>query len=76
MVLSPTTIIVVKNDRVWQRNSTANPRHREKETQRLLQFNIGLFQVPFPFNVNKMCSDKTNFALLFAQAYCPVVSKL
>ena len=25
--------------------------------------NIGIFQVPFPFNVNKLCSDKTKICL-------------
>ena len=39
-----------------------------------LTVNIGIFQVPFPFNVNKLCSDKTKICLDIGTAL--LVSKL
>ena len=73
MTLSSTVIIVPKNDRVWPRNATITDckptRHgtvrkgHKVGITKLLQYNIGIFQVPIPFNVNKLCSDKTKICL-------------
>ena len=72
MVLSSTVIIVSKNDRVWPRNAiitdcrpihgTVRKGHKVGIIQALkVQYTcICIFQVPFPFNVNKLCSDKTD----------------
>ena len=72
MVLS-TIIINSKNDRVWPRNAiitdcrpthgTVRKGHREGIIQTPTVQYICIFQVPFPFNVNKLCSDKTMICL-------------
>ena len=65
IVLSSTVIIVSKNDRVWPINTTityCRPTHgtmRKGHKVALTVQYICIFQVPFPFNVNKLCSDKT-----------------
>ena len=57
-----------KNDRVWPRNATfidcrptGHGTVRKGHKIGILQavtYNIGIFQVPFPFKVNKLCKDK------------------
>ena len=51
----------------------ANPWNREEGTQGIIQALTGpyicIFQVPFPFNVNKFCSDKTMILLDIGPAY-------
>ena len=79
MVLSSTTIIISKNDRVWPGNAiitdcrptqgTARKVHKEGIIQALTVQYICIFQVPFPFNVNKVCSDKTMIYLDIGTAY-------
>ena len=72
MVLSSTIIIVSKKDRVWPRNATITDCRPTLGTVRkghkvgivqALQYNICIIQVPFSFNVNKLCSDKTKICL-------------
>ena len=68
MVLSSTNIIVSKNDRVRpiiatitdckQTHGTVRNGHKEDIIQA-----ICIFQIPFSFNVNKLCSDKTKICL-------------
>ena len=80
MVLASTTIIVSKNDRVWPRNAiitdcrpirqgTMRKGHKQGIKQALTVQYICIFQVPFPFNVNKLCSDETIVCLDVGQAY-------
>ena len=79
MVLSSTIIIVSKNDRVWPRNAiitvyrpihgTVRKLNKEGIIQTLTVQYICIFQVPFPFNVNKLCSDKTMICLDIGPAY-------
>ena len=78
MVLS-STIIVPKNDRVWQRNATITDcrptRHGTvRKGHKLLQNNKGVCQVPIPLKVNKLCSDNTKICLDIGPV--PLVSKL
>ena len=51
----------------------AIPWHREEETEvgivQALTVQCRFIQVPFPFNVNKLCSDKTKIRLDIAPAY-------
>ena len=52
----------------------ANPWYLEEGTQisiiqALTVQYIYTFQVPFPFNVNKLCSDKTKICLDIGPAY-------
>ena len=84
MVLSSTIILVSKNDRVLPRNaiitdcrpthSTVSKGHKEGMIQTLTVQYICIFQVHFPFNVNKLCSDKTMICLDIGSAL--FVSKL
>ena len=84
MVLSSTIIIVSKNDRVLPRNAIitdyrptngiVRKGHKEGIFQILTVQYICIFQVPFPFNVNKVCSDKTMICLDIGSAL--LVSKL
>ena len=84
MVLSSTIIIVFKNDRVLPRNAiitdcrpthgTAKKGHKEGIIQFLTVQYICTFQVSFPFNVNKLCSDQTMICLDIGSAL--LVSKL
>ena len=70
MVLSSTSF---KYDRVWPRNAiitycspthgTVRKGHKEGIIQALTVQYICIFQVPFPFNVNNLCSDKTKICL-------------
>ena len=79
MVLSSTIIIVSKNDNVWPRNAIVKdcrPTHgtvrkgqKEGIIQTLTVQCICIFQVPFPFNVNKLCSDKIMISLDIGPAY-------
>ena len=79
MVLSSTIIIVSKNDIVWPRNAiithcrpthgTVRKGHKEGIIQTLTVQYICIFQVPFPFNVNKLCSDKTIICMDIGPAY-------
>ena len=79
MVLSSTIIIVSKTDRVWPRNAiitdcrpthgTMRKEHKEGIIQALTVQHICIFQYPFPFNVNKLCSDKTKICLDIGPAY-------
>ena len=79
MVLSSTFIIVSKNDRVWPRNAIiidCRPTHgtvRKGNKEGIIQtINIKyicIFQVPFPFNMNKLCSDKTKICLDIGPVY-------
>ena len=79
MVLSLTIIIVSKNDRVGPRNAiitdcrlahgTVRKGHKVGIIQALTVQYICIFQVPFPFNVNKLCSDKTKICLDIGPAY-------
>ena len=79
MVLATTTIIVSKNDRVWQRNAiitdcrptngTVRKGHKEGIIQALTVQYICIFEVSFPFDVNKLCSDKTMICLDVGTAY-------
>ena len=79
MVLSSTIIIVSKNDRAWPRNAiitdcrpthgTVRKGHKEGITQTLTVQYICIFQVHFPFNVNKLCSDNTIICLDIGTAY-------
>ena len=79
MVLSSTIIIVSKNDRVWPRNAiitdcrpthgTVRKGNKEGIIQNLTVQYICIFQVPFPFNVNKLCSDKTMICLDIGPAF-------
>ena len=50
-----------------------NQRHKEA-LSKLSQYNLGIVQVPFPFNVNILCSDKTKICLDIGPAL--LVSKL
>ena len=62
-----------KNDRVWPKNATITDCRPTYGTMRkghkvgIIQAStaqyIGIFQVPFPFNENKLCSDKTKIWL-------------
>ena len=84
IVLSSTIIIVSKNDRVWPSNAiitdcrpthgTMRKRHKVGIIQALTVHYICIFQVPFPFNVNMLCSDKTKICLDIVPAL--LVSKL
>ena len=68
-----------KNDRVWPRNAiitdcrpthgTVGKGHKVGIIQALTVQYICIFQVPFPFNVNKLCSDKTKIRLDIGPAY-------
>ena len=79
MVLSSTTIIVSRNDGVWPRNAiiancrpthgTARKGHKEGIIQDLTVQYIYIFQAHFPFDVNKLCSDKTTICLDIGPAY-------
>ena len=79
MVLSSPIIIVSKNERVWPGNAiitdcrpthgTVRKGHKVGLIQALTKQYICIFQVPFPFNVNKLCSDKTNICLDIGPAY-------
>ena len=78
MVLSSTFIIVSKNDIVWPRNAIitdCRPTHgtvrkgHKVGIQALTAQYICIFQVPFSFNVNKLCSDKTKICLDIDPAY-------
>ena len=42
---------------------TPRKRHKVGIVQKLLQYTIGIFQVPFPFNANKLCLDKIKICL-------------
>ena len=84
MVLSSTIIIVSRNDIVLPRNAiitecrptngTVSKGHKEGIIQIITVQYICIFQVPFPFNVNKLCSDKTMICLDIGSAL--LVSKL
>ena len=73
MMLSSTIIIVSKNNRVWPRNAiitdssltygTVRKGHKVGIIQAVTVQYICIFQVPFPFNVNKLYSDKTKICL-------------
>ena len=79
MVLSSTIIIVSNIDRVWPRNAiitdcrlthgTARKGYKIGIIQALTVQYICIFHVPFPFNVNKLCSDKTKICLDIGTAY-------
>ena len=79
MVLSSTFIIVSKNDRLWQKNAiitdyrpshgTMRKGHKLGINQALTVQFICIFQVPFPFNVNKLCLDNTKICLDIGTAY-------
>ena len=79
MVLSSTVIIVSQNDRVWPRNDiitdyrpahgTMRKGHRSSIIQALTVQYICIFQVPFHFNVNKLCKDNTKICLDIGPAY-------
>ena len=79
MVLSSTIIIVSKKDRVRPRNAiitdcrsthgTVRKGHRVGIIQALTVQYICIFQVLLPFNVNKLCSDKTMICLAIGPAY-------
>ena len=79
MVLSSTIIIVSKNDRVWPRTAlitdymptqgTVRKGHKVGIIQALTVQYICMFQVPLPFNANKLCSDKTMICLDIGPAY-------
>ena len=80
MVLSSTIIIVSKNVRVWPRNAiitdsrptrhgTVRKGHKVGIIQALTVQYICIFQVPFPFNVNNLFSDKTKICLDIGLAY-------
>ena len=79
MMLSSTIIIVSKNDRVWPRNAiitdyrlthgTVRKGHTEGIIQSLTVQYTCIFQVPFPFNVNILCSDRTMICLDIGPAY-------
>ena len=68
-----------KNDRVCPRNAiitdckpthgTVRKGHKEGIIQTLTVQYICIFQVPIPFNVNKLCSDKTMICLDIGPAY-------
>ena len=84
MVLSSSIIIVSKNERVLPRNAiitdcrpthgAVSKGHKEGIIQTLTVQYICIFQVPFPFNINKLCSDKTMICLDIGSAL--LVSKL
>ena len=84
IVFSSTIIIVSKNERVLPRNaiitdfrpthSTVRKGHKEGIIQTLTVQYICIFQVPFPFNVNKLCLDKTMTCLDIGSAL--LISKL
>ena len=73
-----------KNDSVWLRNTiitdcrpthgTVRKGHKVGIIQALSVQYICIFQVPFPFNVNKLCSDKIRISLDIGQTL--LVSKL
>ena len=79
MEWSSTILIVSKNDRVWSRNAiitdciqiygTVRKGHKVGIIQALTVQHICMFQFPFPFNVNKLCSDKTKICLDIGPAY-------
>ena len=79
MVLSSTIIIVSQNDRVWPRNAiitdyrsthgTVRRGHKLGIIQALTVQYICIFQVPFPFNVNKLCLNNTKICLDIGPAY-------
>ena len=78
-VLSSKIIIVSKTDRVWPRNAiitdcrsshgTLRKGHKLGIIHALTVQYICIFQVPLPFNVNKLCSDKTKIFLNIGPAY-------
>ena len=84
MVLSSTIIIVSKNDREWPRTAiitdyrpthgTARKGHKVGIIQALTVKYICISKVPFPFRVNKLCSDSTKICLDIGPAL--LVSKL
>ena len=73
MMLSLTIIIISKHYRVWPRNAiitdcrptngTMRKGHKVGIIQGLTVQCICIFQVPFPFNVNKLYSEKTKISL-------------
>ena len=73
MMLSSTIIIVSKNYRVWPRNATITDcrptygtmmkEHKVGIIQAIIVQYICIFQVLLPFNVNKVCSEKTKICL-------------
>ena len=73
MMLSSTIIIVSKNYKVWPRNAiitdcrptygTMRKGHKVGIIQALTVQYMCIFQVPFPINVNKLCSEKTKICL-------------
>ena len=79
MMSSSTIIIVSKNDRVWPRNviftdcrptyGTVRKGRKVGIIQALTVQYICIFQVPFPFNANKLCSDKTKICLDIGLTY-------
>ena len=81
MVLSSTLIIVYEKDRVrvWPRNAiitdykpthgTVRKGHKLGIIQALTVQYICIFQVPFPFNVNKVCLYNTKICLDIGPAY-------
>ena len=79
MVFSSTIIIGSKNDRVWPRNAiitdyrptygTVRKGYKSGIIQALTVQYICIFQVPFPFNVNKLYLDNTKICLDIGPAY-------
>ena len=79
MVLSSTIIIVSKNDSIWPRNAiitdyrpthgTVRKRLKLGIIKDLTVQYICILQVPFPFNVNKLCLDNTKICLDVGPAY-------
>ena len=73
--MASSSIIVSKKDRVWPRNAiisrptngTVRKGHKEGIIQALTVQYICIFQVPFPFDVNMLCLDKTMICLDLAQ---------
>ena len=56
-----------------QTHGTVRKGHKEYIIQALtvqyIHLILRIFQVPFPFNVNKLCSDKTMICLDIGPAY-------
>ena len=77
MVLSSTIIVVSKNDRVWPKciitdcrptHGTVRKGHKVGIIQACTVQYICIAQVLFPFNENKLNSDKTKICLDFGTA--------
>ena len=60
--------MVSKNDRVWPKNAIIIDCRQTHGTVRK-GHKIYIFQVPFPSDVHKLCSDKTKNCLDIGPAY-------